>query len=434
MTFTLNTDRFLALLEKLIGESQWLQNLPPTLIPQEDKAIAHLLPLLEPYSQPGGPLKVQHIAFAPGRGNLIIEYASKPDLTKTVSFVGSHLDVVPADPKNWNVDPFKLTIKGDQLFGRGTTDCLGHVALITDLFLQLAETKPHLNVKVVAVFIASEENADIPNIGVDELLKHGYLKDLINGPVYWIDSADAHPCIGTAGVVQWKLTAKGKLGHSGFPHKSINAVDLAYAALGEIEKHFHTDFPAHPSEKEYSYGSSSSFKCTRMVQSTGALNQIPGYAELQGDIRLTPFYKFADVTAKLEQYVKHINENVSSLGSPNDMSKYEVVEEDGSTTRGSVELKYLIEPEGGIACSLTSNGYKALVKATEEVLGKVVPYSDCGSLPLVADLQEAGFDLQITGYGISDAYHADNEYCNLSDFQKAMVILHKVVLDINASA
>lgn len=34
------------------------------------------------------------------------------------------------------VDPFQLTIKGDKLYGRGTTDCLGHVALITDLFLQ----------------------------------------------------------------------------------------------------------------------------------------------------------------------------------------------------------------------------------------------------------------------------------------------------------
>lgn len=43
----------------------------------------------------------QHIAFVEGRGNLIIEYASSPDVTKVVSFVGSHLDVVPADPKDW---------------------------------------------------------------------------------------------------------------------------------------------------------------------------------------------------------------------------------------------------------------------------------------------------------------------------------------------
>jgi len=69
---------------------------------------------------------------------------------------GSHMDVVPANPEEWtkgtfpdfvrristltcpNVDPFKLTIEGDKLYGRGTTDCLGHVALLTDLFLTVS--------------------------------------------------------------------------------------------------------------------------------------------------------------------------------------------------------------------------------------------------------------------------------------------------------
>ena len=44
--------------------------------------------------------------------------------------------------------------QGDKMYGRGTTDCLGHVALITDIFLQLAEKKPKLKFKVVSVFIA----------------------------------------------------------------------------------------------------------------------------------------------------------------------------------------------------------------------------------------------------------------------------------------
>ena len=46
-------------------------------------------------------------------------------------------------------------LQGDKLYGRGTTDCLGHVALITDLFVQLAETKPKLKHSIVAVFIAA---------------------------------------------------------------------------------------------------------------------------------------------------------------------------------------------------------------------------------------------------------------------------------------
>ena len=62
--------------------------------------------------------------------------------------------------------------KGEKLYGRGTTDCLGHVAVITTLFSQLAELKPELNVNVNAVFIASEE-ASGPGVGVDALMASG---------------------------------------------------------------------------------------------------------------------------------------------------------------------------------------------------------------------------------------------------------------------
>jgi Peptidase family M20/M25/M40 len=68
---------------------------------------------------------------------------------------------VPANPETWEVDPFHLTRDGDLLYGRGTTDCLGHVALLTDLFCSLAEARPPLARTVVGVFIANEENGEI---------------------------------------------------------------------------------------------------------------------------------------------------------------------------------------------------------------------------------------------------------------------------------
>lgn len=37
----------------------------------------------------------------------------------SVAFVGAHMDVVPANPENWDRDPFKLNIEGDKLYGRG---------------------------------------------------------------------------------------------------------------------------------------------------------------------------------------------------------------------------------------------------------------------------------------------------------------------------
>ena len=119
----MNEPRFMGLLEKLIGESKHLQNNPSQgLVPKEDLACAHIMRVLGPYSKEnGGPLEISKVNFVEDRGNLIIRYPGT-NPSKICSFVGSHMDVVPASPEGWARDPFKLEVDGDTLYGRGTTD------------------------------------------------------------------------------------------------------------------------------------------------------------------------------------------------------------------------------------------------------------------------------------------------------------------------
>jgi len=56
-------------------------------------------------------------------------------------------------------------------------------------------------VSVVAVFIASEENSDIPEVGIEVLDKRGYLDNLKHGWVIWVDTADCHPIVGPISYV-----------------------------------------------------------------------------------------------------------------------------------------------------------------------------------------------------------------------------------------
>ena len=75
------------------------------------RAVRHLLEVLRPHSQEcSGPLRVEHISYVEQRGNLMVEYS--PDGAKGhIAIMGSHLDVVPANPLTWNWDPFKLTVE-----------------------------------------------------------------------------------------------------------------------------------------------------------------------------------------------------------------------------------------------------------------------------------------------------------------------------------
>lgn len=424
----MNEARFLSLLEKLIGESEHLQNSPSQgLIPREDAASDHILALLAPYTKEnGGVLDVERITFVEGRGNVIIKYAGT-DPTKICSFVGSHLDVVPADPVGWDRNPFKLVIEGDMLYGRGTTDCLGHVALLTDLMISLAETKPVLTTTVVVVFIANEENGSFPGIGIDQLDKEGYLDTLKDGPLFWIDSADSQPCIGTAGNTQWRLKAVGKLFHSGLPHKGINSIEMAMDAMNTIQRRFYADFPRHPMEDVYNYATPSTMKPTQIRCTPGALNQLPPESFIEGDIRLAPFYDIKKVRAAIDGYVADINADPASLskeGEHGAHAKYVLADED---RQGRVELTWLGDGENGIACNINSVGYAALLGATESVLGKCTPYAIGGSLPLVRELQDSGYDVQISGYGFSSRYHADNEAVSLQSMKNATKIISKII-------
>lgn len=420
----LNKESFVSLLTKLIGESKHLQNNPPELIPEEDRVVKHLLEVLSPLSTAtgGGPLIINHATYYPNRGNLIVEYpGTEPG--KVLSFVGCHMDVVTADPSDWDFDPFSLSIDGDKLRGRGTTDCLGHVALVTELMKKLGETKPKLKSTVVAVFIANEENSAITGVGVDSLVKEGLLNKLKDGPLYWIDTADKQPCIGTGGMIPWSLQATGKLFHSGLAHKAINAMELAMEALKEIQLRFYKDFPPHEKEKVYGFATPSTMKPTQWSYPGGGINQIAGECTICGDVRLTPFYSVTDCMKKLQEYVDDINANIEKLGTRGPVSKYALPEEN---IRGRLAITFN-EANPGLACDLNSRGFHVLCKATEEVVGHCKPYSITGSLPLIRELQDEGFDVQTAGYGLLATYHAKNEYCLLSDMCEGYRVFTSII-------
>jgi acetylornithine deacetylase len=432
--FDMNEGRFLGLLEKLIGESEFLQNSPQQgLNPKEDLAIEHIMTVLKPFlKENGGVLEVEKVTFVEGRGNLIIKYPGTHP-TKICSFVGSHMDVVPATPETWERNPFKLIREDDLLYGRGTTDCLGHVAMLTDLMATLGEKKPAIETTVLCVFIANEENSGFKGIGVDQLALEGYMDACKAGPLFWIDSADSQPCVGTAGVLQWRFKFIGKLFHSGLPHKGINSIEMAMDIISQFQKRFYEDFPRDPREDEYNFTTCSTMKPTQISCTPGSLNQLPPECTVEGDIRLSPFYDFKDVKAALLRYVEEYKANPASFESGNHgpHSKFYLTEDNRP---GEVELSFVSEGENGVACSLNSPGHAALLQATSTTLGKVNPYSIGGSLPLIRELQENGFDVQIAGYGFSSRYHADNECVSLDALKKATNICSDIIsiLDNNS--
>ena len=69
----------------------------------------------------------------------------------------AHMDVVPADPKDWKRDPFKLIEEKGYFFGRGTSDVKDGVATLTATLLRLKAENFVPTRDLVIVFTGDEE-------------------------------------------------------------------------------------------------------------------------------------------------------------------------------------------------------------------------------------------------------------------------------------
>src|SRR5690606_18183592 len=81
-------------------------------------------------------LAPQIFESAPGRASLVARVAgAEPELPALV--LHGHLDVVPADPANWSVDPFAGVVKDGMLWGRGAVDMKNMDAMILTAVAEL---------------------------------------------------------------------------------------------------------------------------------------------------------------------------------------------------------------------------------------------------------------------------------------------------------
>lgn len=430
---TLDRDQYVKLLSEMIAHTQQLQNQPPSNIPEE-KLIADIVKReLREYKM----IDIEEVQYVEKRSNLIIKYTNFSDdydyqkNPKSLGFIGSHMDVVPANPEEWDRNPFELIVDEqdpDILWGRGTTDCLGHVALLTLILKNLAINDVKLNYVLGVVFIADEEHGQDPTIGIPQLAKESKLDFLKNGPTYWVDASDAFPTVACALGMKWELNVSGKRGHSGMPYNAINPVLISFDVVQSMLKVFKNHFPAHPGEIEYNYPCSSNMKPTQLIGTNGSVNQIPENVCVMGDVRLTPFYDHREVKRILDEHILDLNNNMNQDPSPlPQLHESFPLQLDNGKTKAKIELKWPGEPYKGILCDMKGIGFKLLEKATKSVMGDMKIVSCNGSLPLISELQEEGLDLQIIGYGVGDVYHANNEYCRFSGMNNGYQIMLDVI-------
>lgn len=190
----------------------------------------------------------------------------------------THIDVVPASSYEYSEDD-------KNIYGRGTIDMKGSVAVLLKLFNDIETNKR------IALFITSDEEQD--GNCTYELLKI-YKTKLAIVP----DGGTNFNLINEEkGLLRLKLSIKTKSAHSSQPFNGVNAI----CELVDVYKKIIKKYQLPKSDKEYI----TSVNLAKFVGGD-ALNKIADYAEMYLDIR----HIKKDTKENIIEFIKKINKDV----------------------------------------------------------------------------------------------------------------------------
>jgi acetylornithine deacetylase len=163
------------------------------------------------------------------KANLLATFG---DVTVPGVVLSGHTDVVPVDGQDWSTDPFTLTAKGGNLYGRGTCDMKGFIASV----LALAPDLPRYAAKR-PVHVALSYDEEVGCLGVERLIAD-LRANLPALPTACLvgEPTGMKPMAGHKGIMDVCCSVHGKAAHSSMTHVGVSAVEYAAEVIVFIRK------------------------------------------------------------------------------------------------------------------------------------------------------------------------------------------------------
>ncbi|GAC1325680.1 MAG: M20/M25/M40 family metallo-hydrolase [Mycobacteriales bacterium] len=179
----------------------------------------------------------------PGRTSVVARMTGS-DSTRGGLLIHGHLDVVPADAADWQVDPFAGEIKDGMLWGRGAVDMKDMVAMTLALardYMRSGRKPPR---DVVLAFVADEEAGGAKGAKLLTQQHAGLFEGCteaiseVGGFSYTVSDDLRLYLIQTAekGMAWMRLTAAGRAGHGSMINDD-NAVTALAEAVARLGRH-----------------------------------------------------------------------------------------------------------------------------------------------------------------------------------------------------
>ena len=322
------------------------------------------------------------------RPNLIARWGD--DRIDQTIWVLSHSDIVPpGDLSLWKSNPYKITVEGDRIIGRGVEDNQ-HGLISPYLALKaVLDSGKKLKKPVGLAIVADEETGSA--YGLSYILEN-------NGGLFKRDDLIIVPDGGNEDgtmievaekTMLWvKFTVTGKQCHASTPNKGKNSLFGAaklILALDELKRQFNI------SDKLFS-PPVSTFESTKMEANVPNINTIPGKNSFFIDCRVLPQYGADNILAAIKGIASRVSDELDL----------------------EIKLETAYRQDATESTSPDASVVKALSAGIKRVTGRDGKPMGIGGGTVAAFFREAGFPAAVWST-VSETAHQPNEYCLISN-------------------
>jgi acetylornithine deacetylase len=237
-----------------------------------------------------------HIDYSRDKSKANLYAIIGPETGGGVALSG-HSDVVAVEGQDWTRDPWKLTREDDLLFGRGTTDMKGFIAVV--LAAVPAMTRMTLR-EPVHLCISHDE--EIGCVGVQTLLE--YLagqstrpRSCIVGEPTSMDVVTAHK-----GKLGMTCRVKGRACHSALAPQGVNAVHAAARVIGFLADLARKKQEQGPFDRDFDVPHSTIH--TGVIHGGTMLNIVPAECRFEFEFRNLPQEDPKEMMEEVRRFVR----------------------------------------------------------------------------------------------------------------------------------
>jgi acetylornithine deacetylase len=317
--------------------------------------------------------------------------------------LSGHTDVVPVDGQSWSSDPFVLTRRDGRLYGRGTCDMKGFLALALAAAPDLAAAT--LDRPVHLAFSYDEE---IGCLGAPDMIEV-IARELPRPALVVVgEPTDMVAVRGHKGIASFRVTVTGREAHSSLTHLGVSANMIAIKLMSHlVELSERLEREADPASLFTPKGATLT---VGQVNGGTAVNILARECVFIFDLRTPAGLEPREILADFFALAKKLDAEIKAKAPEGGV----VVETRSMTPAFAPEVD-------GVAETFARR------IAGDNGPPRVVPYA-----AEAGQFQGAGFSTVICGPGSIDQAHQPDEFVEISQMERGAAFLRRLVEELSA--